>query len=778
MSSWWAAWAVAVVACLLGGCTVTEHPGGGAAGGVGSVGGVDGVGGSGEGATTSNQYVDQIRQTRYEQLDLLLVVDNSAGMADKQALLSQAVPLLMQRFATPICVDLEGNPTSGNADASGACPDGSRAQFSPLHDIHVGVISSSLGSHGAAGTKDACIAPSDNDHGQLLGRVRGLAGTWNDEGFLAWDARGKSSPPGDANLDDFAGKLEAMVTSAGETGCRYPATLEAWYRFLIDPEPPAAIVVEAGSSTAVRQGVDDVLFQQRAAFLRPSSIVAIVMLSDKNDCSIQDEGYGWLVARASAMYRSTSQCLVNPSDHCCQSCGEQAANEGCPAIANDVECAKGPNLAAAEDDMNLRCYQQKRRFGFELLYPTTRYSDALRSPVVPQASTGQLVQNPLFSAADGKAPRDKGAVFLAGIVGVPWQDVADEASLAGEGLNYLTAAQLTSYGRWDVILGDPGANPPVLPTDPFLVETTADRTTLGIPQANPIAIDMLVPSTSNNPQANHINGHEHAPPGVGDTELQYACTFPLPAPRECEPAQTGVSCECGADASARNSPLCQPPAGGAAEPRQFYAKAYPGLRQLRVLKEFGENAIVASACPKVSDVGSPSYGYNPAVDALVGRVKEALRARCLPRPLEPDDDGNVPCQVIEASAGDGSSCNCAAPRTAVTSRVADSVRTKLREYHACGTSGGVPCSSFCFCALPQLSGEALQACQNAQQPPDEPGFCYINAQLDEVNVGAPELVADCSADSKRLIRFVGDEVPATGSAAFLVCSNASLGAAP
>jgi hypothetical protein len=310
------------------------------------------------------------------------------------------------------------------------------------------------------------------------------------------------------------------------------------------------------------------------------------------------------------------------------------------------------------------------------------------------------------------------------------------------------------------------------------VETTADRTTLGIAQVNPVVMDALVPSTSKSPQANRINGHEHAEV-AGAAELQYACTFPLPAPRECEPAQAGVSCECGVDASASNSPLCQPPVGGAAEPRQFYAKAYPGLRQLRVLKEFGENAIVASACPKVSDLGSPSHGYNPAVDALVGRVKEALRARCLPRPLEPNDDGSVPCQVIEASAGDGSisSCNCAAPRTKVTDRVADSVRTKLREYQACGTSGGVPCSSFCFCALPQLSGGALQACQNAQQPPDEPGFCYINAQLDEANVGAPELVADCSADSKRLIRFVGDEVPAPGSAAFLVCSNASLGSA-
>jgi hypothetical protein len=754
--SWVWVWAVVSLASSLGACAVTEHRTSSDAGA------------AGEGSVPSNLLVEQIRQERYEQLDLLFVVDNSAGMADKQALLAQAVPPLVQRLATPLCVDSEGNPTGDSADASGVCADG-RSEFLPLHDIHIGVVSSSLGSHGAAGPDDACTSSSEDDHGQLLGRVRGQSETWNDLGFLAWDARASSSPPGDADQGVFADKLAAMLTSAGETGCRYPATLEAWYRFLIDPEPPLRVVVEAGGSEAVRQGIDDTLLEQRAAFLRPSSIVAIVMLSDKNDCSVQDEGYGWLVARASAMYRSTSQCLSNPNDKCCQSCGEALANEGCPAIATDPECAKGTSLSAAEDAPRLRCYAQKRRFGFDLLYPTSRYVDALRSPVVSRSSDQELVQNPLYAAREGKAPRDQGVVFLAGIVGVPWQDVADEASFAGAELTYLTAAELASKRRWDVILGDPGANPPVFPTDPLMVETTHDRTTLPIPQVNPITLDFLVPSTSTDPQANHINGHEHA--NVDDSELQYACTFPLPMARPCEPAEAGVSCACGPDEAERHGPLCQPPGAGAAGTLQYNAQAYPGIRHLQVLKDFGENSIVASVCPKVSQEDQTAFGYNPAMEALVRRIKEALVARCLPRQLYPAADGRVPCRVIEAMASDGPSCNCPAPRAEVAASIARGVRNKMQNDQLCGTELGASCSSFCLCELPQLSGGALRACQNDARQPEEPGFCYLNAQPDEMNVGAPELVADCSADSQRLLRFGGDGL-APGSTAFLVCEPA------
>jgi hypothetical protein len=734
---------------------------------------------------TSNVYVDEIRQTAVDKIDLLFMIDNSISMADKQAILAEAVPLLVTRLITPVCVDPDGNAVGGNADGTtGKCASGA-AEFSPIRDIHIGVITSSLGSHGSVGAKDVCVAAEDDDHAHLLGQIRTGLQPYDGNGFLKWDQTAqdgkpsKYNPPGDSNSGTFTDKFTAMVTASGEKGCGYEASLEAWYKFLIDPEPPAAVVVPPGTSTSVVMGTDDVILAQRAAFLRPDSLVAIVMLSDENDCSIVDEGYGWLIAQASPMYRSTSACLTNPNDKCCQSCGEVAANADCGDIKSDVECKKGENLTGmGEDDLNLRCWQQKRRFGFELLYSTTRYADGLRNPVVVQRSTGMAVQNPLFEAKDGKAPREPGLVFLAGIVGVPWQDIATTETVSGAGLKYKTAQQLTSENVWDIILGDPKASPPVLARDPLMVETPDDRTTLGIPQMNPVTMDPLVPASSMNPTANPINGHEQN--NLGGRDLQYACTFPLSAPITCDEARfnNDQGCDCYSDDLPYNRPLCQPEGGGAATTTQNFAKAYPGLRHLQVLKEFGQNSIVASICPKVIDKGDQlNYGYNPAVGAIIDRLKEALKGKCLPRPLVPDDAGQVPCAVIEAVLPAGGGCVCDTNQGRID--IADkpelraAILRKLKEGQSCDLAGGQKCNDYCTCEIAQFSNDDLTFCQNNKTPPTA-GYCYINAAPGEPNVGSAELVKDCPADSKRLLNF-GANTPSNGAIALVACLGASLG---
>ncbi len=56
------------------------------------------------------------------------------------------------------------------------------------------------------------------------------------------------------------------------------------------------------------------------------------------------------------------------------------------------------------------------------------------------------------------APRGPDLVFYAGIVGVPWQDIATDDTLGTpDTLRYLTSDELTAKQRWDVILGDPAA---------------------------------------------------------------------------------------------------------------------------------------------------------------------------------------------------------------------------------------------------------------------------------------------------------------------------------
>ena len=60
---------------------------------------------------TSNVYVDEIRQTAVDKIDLLFMIDNSISMAEKQEILADAVPVLVSRLISPVCVNAEGTVT-------------------------------------------------------------------------------------------------------------------------------------------------------------------------------------------------------------------------------------------------------------------------------------------------------------------------------------------------------------------------------------------------------------------------------------------------------------------------------------------------------------------------------------------------------------------------------------------------------------------------------------------------------------------------------------------
>jgi hypothetical protein len=569
--------------------------------GQGPAGGTTGAGGNGSGGASGGKgggaplpADDFPPATTLSKLDLLLMVDNSYNTLEKQRLLMDAVGWLLA-------------PSGQSAPA-------------PLStdDIHVGVITSSLGPHGASGVTDVCVSAEDNDRAHLLATMRPGVPSYKNTGFLAWGPDTDDS----ASLQELVSALEPMLSTAGETGCGYEASLEAWYRFLVDPEPPAEVVVPQGAVSAVLQGVDQAILEQRAAFLRPDSVVAIVVMSDENDCSIVDEGYGWLIARSSPMFRSTSACLTNPNDPCCQSCGEPVANPGCGAPSADTECQKGNmlNPTAGEDDLNLRCWNQKARFGFDLLHPISRYTEALTRQH-QRGRNGAPVENPLF--AGGK--RHPSQVIYTGIVGVPWQDLADAASLSGPGLTYLSAAELSQQQRWEMMIGDPDASPPVPPTDPFMLETPLDRAMLLSGGAHPLVPSAeLVASDSTNPQANVINGHESL--NTANRVLQTVCIVPFKTPKTCDAAARDANqgCQCFESDLVYNRALCQPPGGGAPGITQYYDDVFPGIRHLQLLRSLGDTGIAGSACPKVFDEASPDYGYRPAMNALAARLALAF----------------------------------------------------------------------------------------------------------------------------------------------------------
>jgi len=722
----------------------------------------------GEGPVEPLERVELVRDKVPNKLDLLMMIDNSISMGDKQHLLADAMQHLVNRLVQPRCLDEQAMPTGQQATAGGVCPAGSQPEFLPFNDIHAAVVTSSLGAHGASGAQDVCVAADDDDHAQLLGIIRPGLPNWNQQGFLAWDPQQMLNPVGIAEPAVFAANLAQTVQAAGDHGCGYEASLEGWYRFLVDPEPPLNVVVTAGSNLAAVQGVSEAVLAQRAAFLRSDSVLGIVMLSDENDCSIVDSGYGYLLARGTPMFRSTSACATDPNDPCCQSCAEASPHDGCPALASDSECAKGTTLTGAgEDQLNLRCYRQKQRFGFELLYPVQRYIDALTVSQVHRRSDNALVANPIYESKNGAPPRSPEQVLLLGIVGVPWQDVANADSLTKPGLKFLSEDAPLSAERWDIILGDPATN--TLPLDPFMVEATADRTTLGLPMSNPVVpTQKLVVATSQDPQANAINGHEQV--NQNNADLQYACTFALPTPIVCDDAanSSGEACDCFLDDARYNRPVCQPPAGGPPTTNQYFGKAYPGLRELMVLKGVGGHGIVASTCPKSADLQSDSYGYRPAMDALAGRVAKQIGRSCLNRDAHADAEGRTACSVITASNAASCSCPAALGLSPAPPEAAGPVLEELASVGYCGP--GMSCDALCLCELTQHSGADLTACQTADETPEAPGFCYLNAVKGEVHAGKAALAEDCVGAAPRRMRFTGG-APASGSIALLYCAE-------
>ncbi len=784
---------------------------GSSSGGSNSIsGGSSALGGSGAQPQATSLFVDTIKVSTVDKVDLLFALDNSVSMADKQRLLKDSVPALFTRLMLPDCIS-SVNP-SMRMSGLATCPVGYAREFSPVTDIHIGVVSSSLGGHGSM---ECSRIPEQNDAAHLIGvtaRGKGTP-TYNNLGFLAWDPTAQHAPPGEANADTLIKNFQDLVAITGESGCGFEAQLESWYRFLIEPEPYMTVSLDPATQTTVQAGLDMDLLNQRKAFLRADSLLAIIMLTDENDCSVVDEGLGWLVGTSLIegggvpkrfnFPRPTSICESAPNSPCCRSCASTEALPpmGCDPLGADPQCQRTPpanslSLEAAKDPLNLRCFHQKKRFGLDLLYPTERYVLGLREPSLvipdrtdPKGLKTKTVPNPIYTDLQGNAPFVRGPewVFVAGIVGVPWQDIADDASLSpNTGLKYLTANELSKRNVWNDILGTPvtGLNP----KDPLMIESVAPRS--GI---NPRTGTALAPATSTNPKENPINGHEFN--NADGDDLQYACIFDLPeASRDC--TNTTGGCDCGSPPSglellatiharvaANNSPLCNPPTGGPASTTQHAGKAYPGLRILQVLKDYGPNAVVASACPKISkalngaEKASSSYGYNPAMHALVDRFADSFTQRCLPRALVPNKaTGAVPCSVVEAYLPKpGEACSCGAGRLAgpvgavpQSESLANVVRGRLQQEGQCADAAS--CQSFCLCEIEQLAGN--QGCESDNPPPAGlAGFCYIDATA---GIGDPALVGACPASEKRELRFVGSATPRPGATALIACSGPML----
>ncbi len=684
-----------------------------------------------------------LAQRGIDKIDLLLAIDNSASMADKQAILAEAVPDLVKRLVTPSCVNsVSGEATGKAADTTqpiaSQCAAGSEPEFSPITDIHVGIVSSSLGTFGDALCDDS-KSPRKNDHGRLVAWDKSGQAQEPDAppGFLSW------FPTTEQNRDHVAparpiidatklvADFQDLVVGTGQGGCGLEAQLESWYHFLVQPDPWREITIGPDKHAAYA-GVDEAILKERHDFLRPDSLLAVIMLTDEDD-SFSDPlavgGQGWYYSQTTfptgdGAHRSSDTrdgttapkgsaiCATNPGDPACRSCAQLSARDQ----SNDPACKSGAYYAADADSLNVRFFDMKRRFGVDPQYPIARYASGLSAAFVPKGSEEHDANgnyrsgpgsctNPIFAAAlpenaKGelcklpKGTRNPESVFFALIGGVPQKLLHFDPTDANK--SALTDAD------WQKILGKDPDHYDTSGIDPHMVQSTTARAGLPMPSASP-----------GDNGGDPVHGREWDTHGH---DLQYACTFPLAMQKDC--TQNPDACDCD---GTQNPPLCSPGNGKT----QTRAKAYPTVRELRVAHALGKQGVVASLCPRTVDdqgvtlepeeksgVPNPLYGYRPAVSAIIDRLKGSLTQQCLPSALLRDEKNQVSCTVLATLAKGGDEGECA--RLGLSAPPQELLSAFVRDNPA---AAGKP-----VCVVPQIGEKPGETCKSEKQS----GFCYVD----------------------------------------------------
>lgn len=181
-------------------------------------------------------------------VDLLLVIDNSNGMSEEQAVFANELPQFFARL------------TSGDVDQSGD------AEFEPITDLQVSVITSDMGSGGHV--VPTCSAPLFGDDGLLQTSGETLPGC-------------ASSYPA---IQTYTGDSDALadgvscVARQGVDGCGFEQPLDA------------ALKAITPSTSSIRFFNETVGHGDGAnvGFVREDSLLVVVVLSNENDCSAAD----------------------------------------------------------------------------------------------------------------------------------------------------------------------------------------------------------------------------------------------------------------------------------------------------------------------------------------------------------------------------------------------------------------------------------------------------------------------------------------------------------
>ena len=200
-------------------------------------------------------------------IDILVVVDNSFSMAEEQDNLTKSFPLFVSDLLDPPIDPVTGLPVRP-----------------PVTDLHLGVVSSDMGTGGYS--VETCSDPIDGDDGVLLHEphpaLPGCDPAYPD--YLQYE----SPTPDDDDIYKLCRDFECIAT-LGIDGCGFEQQLKAAARALIDH----------------RDGAN-------AGFLRNDSFLLLLFLTDEEDCSVAPGSEGIFDTLDSSLGHLNLRCFHHP----------------------------------------------------------------------------------------------------------------------------------------------------------------------------------------------------------------------------------------------------------------------------------------------------------------------------------------------------------------------------------------------------------------------------------------------------------------------------------
>ncbi|MCA9532151.1 MAG: hypothetical protein KC593_00670 [Myxococcales bacterium] len=215
---------------------------------------------------TVSGVVNEVAVTEINEIDLLFLVDNSASMREEQQALITEIPRLVEILA------------SGDLQDGGTTDD-----FDPVASIQVGIITSNMGIGGVDIPASAFCTTTLGDDGILVDLHRGTNASCPTEPAVPAFLTFMSSTDDPAT---FAASVGCLADT-GSQGCAFEQQLEAVLKALT-PADSSIKFPQRRNGVEIRRTDGHGGAGANSGFLRANSLLAIIMVTDEDDCSTDD----------------------------------------------------------------------------------------------------------------------------------------------------------------------------------------------------------------------------------------------------------------------------------------------------------------------------------------------------------------------------------------------------------------------------------------------------------------------------------------------------------